>query len=107
MKQPETILSEHSQEALTRLGAKVVKFHGGPETEAGTPDLIGCFMCLCFAVELKQPGEKPTDIQVKRLREWREAGARVGVATTVEEVLQIVVQGLPIGHEFLTPKAVW
>lgn len=68
-------------------GAKCIKIHGSPLMERGTPDLIGSYQGRTFAIETKQPGEKPDPIQVFRLREWKRAGARTGVAQTPEEAL--------------------
>jgi len=67
---------------LRKQGAKVVKFHGGPFTEKGTPDLLGAWHGRSLAIEVKQPGGRLSDIQRQRLREWRAAGARAGVVWT-------------------------
>lgn len=71
---------------------KAIKIHGNAYTEAGTPDVLGCDQRGAFAIEVKRPGErvKPGGIQEKRLAEWAVAGARVGVATTVDEATKIV-----------------
>lgn len=68
---------------------KAIKIHGNAYTEAGTPDIMGCIEGRAFFLELKVPGKKPTAIQERRLREWKEAGAITGVVTSIEEVRAI------------------
>lgn len=55
---------------------------------AGTPDIVGCRKSdgKMVCIEVKKPGNKPTDIQVRVMDEWREYGALVFVATSVEDV---------------------
>jgi len=76
--------------ALTLIGAKFIKIHGVPTMESGTPDIIGCHRGRCFTMELKRPGEKPTPLQEKRLREWQTAGAITGVVTSAREALELL-----------------
>ena len=68
-----------------------------------TPDIVGSCRAHAFAIETKQPGERPEPIQVYRLQEWRDAGARVGVADNVEQARRIAkvleVQTLDIIRE--------
>src|SRR3990167_7798940 len=75
---------------LTLRGACVVKMHGGPNMPRGEPDLIGCLRGQAFAVEIKRPGGRATKLQAHRLAAWTRAGARAGVAHTVEEAVDIV-----------------
>jgi hypothetical protein len=61
----------------------------------GDPDLYGSLPGgHHFEIEVKQPGNKPSDLQLKRLAEWKAAGAITGVATTVAEALAILFQGI-------------
>ena len=53
---------------------------------AGDPDIDACIRGRSLQLEVKRPGEKPTLLQLKRLEEWRQAGALVGVVTSVAEV---------------------
>lgn len=81
--------------ALDRLNAlprcKAVNFHGSPFAERGTPDIVGTYNGLAFVVEMKRPGEVPEPLQLHRLREWRAAGARAGIATSPEQAVRIAV----------------
>lgn len=70
---------------LTSAGAKVIKTSG-----QGEPDLIGTYQGFAFAIECKQPGKKPTALQVRRLSEWRRAGAIAFATDFPAKALQIV-----------------
>jgi len=59
---------------------KAVKFHGSRFTEAGTPDIVGCFRGIPFLIECKVGRNEPTKIQAHRMRQWADAGAFVTVA---------------------------
>lgn len=63
---------------------------GTGAAKAGTPDNLTCvptdFGGRFCAIELKQPGKKPTPLQQKRLRSFQAAGAVAGWATTMVEV---------------------
>jgi len=71
-------------------GCKAEKRHGSQYSEAGAPDINACYRGRSVQIEVKRPGEKPTRIQLKRLREWQEAGAVVGWATDLEGVKKII-----------------
>lgn len=42
---------------------------------AGDPDIYGAVGGIHVEIEVKQPGKKPTDLQLQRLRQWAAAGA--------------------------------
>jgi len=65
---------------------------GGTMGVAGEPDIDACIRGRSLQLEVKRPGEKPTQLQVRRLQEWREAGAVVGVVTSVEEVRSLLAK---------------
>ena len=71
-------------------GCKAIKMHGNRYVEAGTPDICCCYQGRAMWIELKRPGEQPTPIQLKRLREWQEAGAVVGWVTDLEGVKRML-----------------
>jgi hypothetical protein len=71
-------------------GVVVRKRHGSAWGIAGDPDLFGAIDGRHFEIEVKRPGERPTALQQARLKQWAASGARVGVATSVEEALRIV-----------------
>ena len=67
-------------------GCLARKRWGGGMGVAGDPDIDACIRGRSLQLEVKRPGEKPTPLQLKRLEEWRQAGALVGVVTSVAEV---------------------
>lgn len=71
--------------------AVVRKRHGTVFGVAGDPDLYGCLPGgRHFEIEVKQPGNAPTRLQLHRLEEWKKAGAITGVAHSKEEALEIL-----------------
>jgi hypothetical protein len=64
-------------------GCLARKRWGGGMGVAGDPDIDACLRGRSVQLEVKRPGEKPTPLQLKRLAEWRQAGALVGVVTSV------------------------
>jgi len=65
---------------------------GGGMGVAGDPDIDGCIRGRSLQLEVKRPGERPTLLQVKRLEEWRKAGAIVGVVVSVDEVKDLLAK---------------
>lgn len=69
-----------------RQGWWTMKVHGGPYQPAGIPDLMLVKDGRVIWMEVKQPGKKPTPIQVRRMAEIEEqSGARCYVVTSREE----------------------
>ncbi|ABW18841.1 VRR-NUC domain-containing protein [Alkaliphilus oremlandii] len=62
------------------------KTHGGMYQVAGIPDLILCYMGHFVALEIKRPGEKPTKLQEKVLKDIQEAG---GISVVVHSLLDV------------------
>lgn len=84
----------------------VRKRHGTAFGMAGDPDLYGTMNGRHFEIEVKRPGDPSsqlTELQTKRLLEWKMAGAITGVARTVDEALAI------LGKQHARPeeRAVW
>jgi Holliday junction resolvase len=88
-KKPETKLSEDTQDRLNAEDGWWFKVHGSPFQKAGVPDIIGCYRGLFVAIELKMPGNGPSELQKHILDLLTKAGARCGVAYTIKEALQI------------------
>jgi Holliday junction resolvase len=74
--------------------AWVLVTHGGPHMPVGTPDIIGCCEGRFFALEVKQPGKRPTPIQSLRLEAIAEAGGIAAVVHSSDEALAALVEGL-------------
>lgn len=95
-------------------GGVCYKVHGGPMS-AGFPDIIGCIDGQTWLVEVKVPNAKPrvpkakrkdmpqemqewvvkgaTLLQAKTLYDWKNAGAVVLVATSIEDMEQKFKEG--------------
>ena len=71
-------------------GCVVRKRHGTVFGVAGDPDLYGTINGRHFELEVKQSGNPPTELQLRRLEEWRAAGATVGVVHSVQEAKKIL-----------------
>jgi len=69
---------------------KAIKNWGGQYTEAGTPDIFICADGRLFAVEAKVGKGKTSPIQDRRLVEWKDAGAVVGVVRSVADVEELL-----------------
>lgn len=67
------------------------KIHGDPYQERGIPDIMGCYRGRSFVIEAKRPDKRGnvSSYQKIKLNRYRRAGARVGVATSVDEALAI------------------
>jgi penicillin-binding protein-related factor A (putative recombinase) len=79
--------------------AWVMKVHGGPFQQVGTPDILVCVKGQLFAFEVKhrKPGEsaqhamdRVTTAQWSQIERMRRAGAVADVVMAVDEVLHII-----------------
>lgn len=55
----------------------------------GGADILGCINGRHFELEVKQPGKRPTLLQVKWLADWMECGAVTGVVEDVETTIKV------------------
>ncbi|MFZ5926322.1 MAG: hypothetical protein ACOYX1_02630 [Acidobacteriota bacterium] len=86
-----SLVAEILRVLRTLPGVVVRKRNGSAWGIAGDPDLYGSINGRHFEIEVKRPGVSgPTPLQQTRLHQWAASGARVGVATSVEEALRIV-----------------
>lgn len=75
---------------LRNLGARPIKYHGGPHSEAGVSDLLVCYHGCLFCIEAKRPTEKPTPKQAAFLAQMTAFGATCGTAATAEDAQEIL-----------------
>jgi len=73
-------------------GCLARKRWGGGMGVAGDPDIDACLRGRSVQLEVKRPGEKPTLLQCKRLEEWRQAGAVVGLVVSVADVRSLLAK---------------
>lgn len=88
-RKPETALSRKVLLQLKAEGGRWVKNHGGPYTEVGVADITGCWGGRYIAIELKMPGEEPSELQKRFLDDVYYSGGRAGIAYTVQEAKDI------------------
>ena len=82
-----TIVASITRAAVS-LGWMVIKIHGGPFQNKGIPDLLCLREGRAVWIEAKQPGKKPTPIQVAMMRRLEsEGGTPCFVATTKQEAI--------------------
>lgn len=96
---PETkVLNEMRKAATEKYGDRIaiVKYHGGPYSQAGVSDLLICLDGLFIAVEVKAPeGKHPVTVKQKAfLDRIGRAGGYSAVCRTVEEFLAELADAL-------------
>lgn len=55
-------------------GCEVCKIHVSPRHNRGFPDLLIVTEYATFFIEVKRPGNKPTDLQRSRLKSFQDSG---------------------------------
>lgn len=96
MKQPESRLQRAIRAVLAGAfpDSWWTKYHGGPFTRAGVPDLLGSVRGRFVALEVKRPREMPSDVQLHQLSLLARSGAICAVVDGVECAVQVVELGL-------------
>lgn len=67
-----------------------IKIHGGAFQTAGLPDILAIKNGQASLIEVKQPGGKPTKLQAAMLQKLQRFGCGAGVATNLDEAMEIV-----------------
>lgn len=87
----ESSITKSIQKSAKSRGWWVMKIAGGPFQRAGVPDLLLIKSGRAVFLEVKQPGKKPTPLQVQVMSEIESVGgaatAVVTSRTEAEEVL--------------------
>jgi hypothetical protein len=81
-------------------GCLARKRWGGGMGAAGDPDITGCIFGRHFELEVKRPGEQPTALQARRLREWAAAGSLAATVTSVAEVRSLLQERKYLDEDF-------
>jgi hypothetical protein len=63
--------------------------HSSPFSK-GWPDIMGSIAGATLAIEVKQPGKKPTKLQAEEQEKWRRSLAVTGIATSVDDMRDIL-----------------
>lgn len=87
-----------------KMGAWCFKVHGSEFQPSGIPDISGVFQGYSVWCETKMPGNKPSMIQWKRIRDLRRAGALVIVSYSVADAVQML-EHIATGEHTLTDHA--
>lgn len=87
----EKILQDRCVEYLEERGIYHVVTHGNAFERRGRPDIYLCYRGRFVGIELKKgPGDSPTPLQQKHLREIRESGG-IGVwLTSLDELKSLL-----------------
>lgn len=67
-----------------------VKYHGGPFSQSGVPDVLICVEGMFVALEVKMPDEEPDQLQKMTMADIRRAGGIAESVETVEEAISVV-----------------
>lgn len=80
--------------ARSKPEAAILKMMG---VVAGVPDLNYIWQGRYYGIELKAPGETLSDSQRDTQPKMRDAGARIEVAQSIDEVVHFLIQfGIPL-----------
>lgn len=70
------------------------KIAGGPMQTSGVPDLLCVKHGRAVFLEVKQPGKKPTPLQVQRIKEIRAIGGAVAEVVSSKQAAEGVLDGI-------------
>ncbi len=70
------------------------KVHGGAYGTGGEPDIDAVLFGRSLKVEVKTPGNKPTDRQAAVIRQWADAGATAGWCDSMEGLDRLIASCL-------------
>jgi hypothetical protein len=74
---------------------KAIANHQAGYGRKGEPDIFGCVAGRAFVIELKVGKNKPTELQLQRLKEWSDVNAFALVCHSVD-VATTMVGGLSV-----------
>ena len=87
----EKIIENEIKEYITSCGGLCYKIHGGHlYQETGIPDLLCCWGGLFFGIEVKDPGGKPSAIQLAQGARIKKAGGHFIIAKSLQDVKDYV-----------------
>lgn len=91
-RKPETRRQQKVQEALKLAfpGCWLFKVHGDEFMRSGLPDIVGCVQGLFFGLEIKNPGEEPSELQRHELTQIKKAGGISAVVFEPEDAVELV-----------------
>lgn len=80
------------KEYITSCGGLCYKIHGGDlYQETGIPDLLCCIQGLFIGIEVKDPGGKPSAVQLAQGARIKKAGGRFLIAKSLNDVKKFLI----------------
>lgn len=98
---PETVLRKKIIDSIHKRWpeAYILHTHGNPFTHAGIPDLIIILKGKFFALEIKMPGKKATQLQLHVGRRIQKAEGYWFVVKSVGEAIEVIENAPAIGYD--------
>jgi len=93
MKQPhisEKEITHSIRSLLKQFGIFHFKHFGGPMSQRGISDLLGCYQGRFLALEVKRPGNKPSDDQIRFIENVKASGGIAGVVYSIDDVVELL-----------------
>ena len=86
-------IEDEIKQYIKEHGGLCYKIHGGDlYQETGIPDLLVCWGGLFFGIEVKDPGGKPSAIQLAQGARIKKAKGHFIIATSVEDVKNYIYE---------------
>lgn len=90
MSQPEYRIVQKIKKYVRSRGGWVVKVHGGPYQDPGTPDLIVCYRGAFLAIEVKTPRGVASNAQRATQDDIIAAEGRAIITSSVDDVAAVM-----------------
>lgn len=90
MSQPEYRIVQKIKKYIRSRGGWVVKIHGGPYQDPGTPDLIACYRGTFLAIEVKTPRGVASTEQLAVQDDIIAAEGRAIITSSVDDVAAVM-----------------
>lgn len=91
----ESTITKKTLDALNAIPGVLAKKRHASNFGQSDLDIYGCDNGRAFYIEMKRPGEEPSERQWKFIRDWLAVGAVSGYATSPEEALALLGRSLP------------
>lgn len=86
----ESKLQKQIQNYLESIGAYKFKVHGEIFMRAGIPDIIACYKGRFIGIEAKEPGNKPSELQLAHGRKIVKSGGIFGVCYSLQDAKDLI-----------------
>lgn len=88
----ESSLQSRVLEYMNSLPGCIAENVSGNASQSGRADINACYKGRCVKIELKDPktGYKASKQQLLYLKKWEAAGAVIGIAYSIKDVIKIL-----------------